>query len=298
MSAPVVAAADVGGTAMKLGVVQAGIVLDEWEVPTPRGERAADGVIDIIVDHAKRAVAEHHAAAVGVLVPGVVDDAAGVGLFSENLRWRGVPFKQRIAAATGMPTALGHDVATAGLAEVRLGAARDVRNAAVIVIGTGIAAALVVDGRVLRAGGYAGELGHSVVVPGGVQCVCGSAGCLEAIASAAAIARSYSSRAGERVDGARDVLERKLAGDAIAAAVWQEAVDALAAAIRQLQAAVPSEVVVIGGGLSRAGKYLLDPLREAVDAHLSIQPTPRIVPAALGARAGLIGASIIAAESA
>lgn len=296
MNVPLVAAVDVGGTAMKFGVVRGHEVVEAHERPTPQGADAAGLVIEAIREHVGEAQARHTVDAVGVLVPGVVDDERGVGVFSKNLGWSEVPFRDRIAEATGLPTAFAHDATAAGLAEVRLGAARGARDAAVIMIGTGIAAALVADGRVIRSRGYAGEIGHSVVDPAGPTCVCGSRGCLETIASAAAIARAYEVRTGEQVAGGREVLERHLRGDRAATDVWQAAVAALAAGVRQLQAIVPSEVVVIGGGLSRAGVHLFDPLRAAIDAALTFQPTPRVVPAELGAHAGLVGAALITEE--
>lgn len=290
-----VAVADVGGTTTKLAVATGTGLDDVRTVATPRGIHAADEVIDLIADHATRArAADSSIELLGVVVPGVVDDDAGIGVWSENLGWRDVPFRNRLEQVTGMRVAFGHDVATAGLAEVELGAARGAKNAAVIVIGTGIAAAIVADGRLLRSHGYAGELGHSIVQFDGPPCVCGSTGCLEAVASAAAIARAYNEAAGAEVAGAAEVLHLMHTGDRHAQAIWQRAIDALALGIRQLQAIVPSEVVVIGGGLSNAGNALFGPLERALDDTLSMQPRPRLVRAALGDSAGLAGAAILA----
>jgi glucokinase len=126
-----------------------------------------------------------------VAVPGIVDEAAGLAVFSQNLGWRDAPLRDMIAERTGLPTAFGHDVRTGALAEARLGAGRGCGDSLFLTIGTGISAALLLDGRPYSAHGYAGEIGH-VDVGRSEPCACGATGCLEAIASAAAIARRHS----------------------------------------------------------------------------------------------------------
>ncbi|HEX3922765.1 MAG TPA: ROK family protein [Streptosporangiaceae bacterium] len=232
--------------------------------------------------------------ALGVVVPGLVDAAAGMARYSENLGWRDVPFAARLARATTPPVAFGHDVRAASAAEHRLGAARGHRDVAFVPIGTGIAAALVLDGRPVEAGGWAGEIGH-IDVGSGLACVCGAAGCLETVASAAAIARRYTERSGRPVRGALDVAGRLDGRDPDAAAVWNEAADALAFALAAVAAVAAPELIVIGGGLSGAGDVLLDALRTRLQTRLSVaQRHPRLCVAALGDQAGLLGAALLA----
>ena len=175
---------------------------------------------------------------------------------------------------------------TGALAETRIGAARGMSDVVYLSIGTGIAAGIVLGGRLHAGDGYAGEIGHT---PAGHDepCACGGSGCLEAIASAAAIARRYTARSGRPAAGAAEVLA---AGDPDALAVWDEALDALAAALAWIASVLAPEAVVIGGGLSRAGAALFDPLNDRLARHLTFQRVPRLVPAALGDRAGCIGA--------
>ena len=149
-------------------------------------------------------------------------------------------------------------------------------------------------GRVHAGGGYAGEIGHTPAAGHDEPCACGSRGCLEAVASAAAIARRYTARSGKPAAGAAEVLE---AGDADALAVWDEALDALADALAWIASVLAPEAVVIGGGLSRAGAALFDPLDERIPRRLTFQRVPRLVPAALGERAGCIGAALLALDS-
>lgn len=289
-----VAVVDVGGTDIKTGVVDAGGALaDVAHQPTPGGP----GVIEAIIDAAEAHLAQVRRArtveALGLVVPGIVDDERGVAIRSENLGWRDVAFLDLAQARLGVPVGFGHDVTAAGLAETSVGAAAGVRDAAVVVIGTGIAATLVTDGRPIRSGGYAGELGHSIVADG-PACVCGARGCLEAIASTAALARRYTELTGTAVDGAREVLARATAGEEVARQVWQAGTRALAAGLRQLAAVTAPEVIVLGGGLSKAGESLLGPLRAQIDRTFPPLRIPRLRQTTLGGYGGLVGAAQLA----
>lgn len=295
----VVAVLDVGGTEIKTATLDPhGRLGGVAHRTTPRGSDVVERVLDVVEEHVAAVGARHRVGAVGLVVPGIVDADRGVAVFSENLEWRDVPFRDLVAARVGIPVGFGHDVASAGRAESELGAARGSDDVAVLVVGTGMAAAVISDGRPLLAGGWAGELGHSVVDPDGPACVCGARGCLEAIASAAAIARLYSAATGKEVTGAEDVLRQLRAGDPAAHRVWDDAVVALAAGIRQLAAIVSPELVVIGGGLSRAGDDLFEPLRAALAATVRPHRLPRLVPAAIGAHAGLVGAALLGRDAA
>lgn len=289
-----VAAFDVGGTDTKIGLVHAdGSITDRATIPTPRDP--ADPAGAVVAGIAAHVATMPAPAALGVVVPGIVDDEAGVGVLSANLGWRDAPIRADLTAATGLPVGFNHDVTAHALAEAAVGAARGARTAAVVAVGTGIAAGLLFDGVPHRAGGRAGELGHSIVDPEGPPCACGARGCLEAISSAGAIARAYAQILGRPVAGAKEVLDAR-ADDPRAVAVWDRAVDGLAAGLRQLAAILAPEVIVIGGGLMRAGDELFVPLRERCAQTFGIHPVPRIVPAQAGPDAGLIGAAIVGAQ--
>jgi glucokinase len=292
-----VVAVDVGGTDIKGALVDGDARrLAERSLPTPLdGARTAERVLDAVAGLIEE-LRDPGVAAVGLAVPGLVDDRRGVAVFSENLYWTEVPFAAEIADRCGLPAVLGHDVRTGALAETRLGAARGLQDVVFLPIGTGIAAGLVLGGRIHVADGYAGEIGHTDAGHD-EPCACGRSGCLEAIASAAAIARRYSARSGRRVAGAADVVRAAATGDPDAQVVWDEALDALAAALAWLASVLAPEAVVIGGGLSRAGDALLDPLNARIPRHLSFQRVPRLVPAALGDRAGCMGAGLLALDS-
>ena len=282
---------DVGGTATKAVLVDdAGAVLEVRSRPTPRrGPSVVPEVLDLVAELVRELPADH----VGVAVPGIVDERRGVGVFSENLAWRDVPFADLLADRLGRPVAFTHDVRAGALAENVLGAGRGARTMLFVPLGTGIASALVVDGRVHDADGYAGELGH-VDVGHGEPCRCGSTGCLEAVSSAAAVARRYTARTGREVGGAVDVARRVEAGEPAAVAVWNDAVEGLVTALTWTAGVLAPEVVVVGGGLSGAKGLLLEPLARGLSARLTFQREPRLVVAALGGLAGCRGAALTA----
>ena len=295
-----VLAFDVGGTDMKMGLLPRGPLapgsspmLDVRRVRTPRDAgRPGDAVVDRIVELTEEYRRKHpdvDMAAIGVGVPGLVDENTGIGILSVNLGWSGYPFVQRLSDRLAVPVALGHDAKMAGEAEFRLGAARGCSNAIVMVIGTGISGAIFSDGHRVVGGSYAGELGQALV-PGPD----GSTQRLECIGAAGAIARRYSEATGSAADGARSVLRMAQDGDTAAQRIWSEAVDAIAFNIAQCVAILGTETVVLGGGLAEAREALFAPVIARVDQLLTFQPRPRIIPADLGQNAGLVGSGLYA----
>ncbi|MEU6753376.1 ROK family protein [Spirillospora sp. NPDC046719] len=194
-------AIDVGGTSMKAALVPAppspgagagGEVLISETWPTDRADPVG-GILDFAAHMAARAEAlGRPARAAGIAVPGIVDEASGTAVRAANLGWRDVPLLHLAQERLGVPVAVGHDVRTGGLAEAVLGAGRDAGDFVFMAIGTGIAAALILNGTTYPGvSGWSGEVGHIVVRPGGEDCACGNKGCLETYASAASIARRY-----------------------------------------------------------------------------------------------------------
>ena len=166
---------------------------------------------------------------------------------------------------------------------------------AFVPIGTGIAASIVSGGHLVTGHrGETAEIGHLAVRPG-IRCACGRDGCLEAVASASAIARRYTALSGNQVTGAEEVAAR-LSTDAAARQVWQEAVEALADALGIVSLVVGPALVVIGGGLSRAGALLLDPLRVALRERATLVHPADVTVSALGDRGGVIGAALLARD--
>ncbi|WP_406125106.1 ROK family protein [Streptomyces sp. NBC_00989] len=297
-----VIALDVGGTGMKAALVGAeGELLHRARRATGR-ERGPDAVVEHILGFAAelRAYGEEHygepASAAGVAVPGIVDAERGIAAYSANLGWRDVPLRDLLAARLGgVPVALGHDVRTGGLAEGRIGAGKGADRFLFVPLGTGIAGAIGIDGRVeAGAHGFAGEIGHIVVRPGGTPCPCGQTGCLERYASAAAVTEAWAAVSGAPGADAADCAKAVASGDPRAEKVWQEAVDALADGLVTALTLLDPRTIIIGGGLAEAGETLFTPLREAVRDRITFQKLPSIVPAALGDTAGCLGAGLLA----
>ncbi|WP_329244641.1 ROK family protein [Streptomyces canus] len=297
-----VIALDVGGTGMKAALVGAGGELLHQARRATGRDRGPDAVVDGILDFAAelRAYGIEHlgapALAAGVAVPGIVDEERGIAAYSANLGWRDLPLRGLLTERLGgVPVALGHDVRTGGLAEGRIGAGKGADRFLFVPLGTGIAGAIGIAGRVESgAHGFAGEIGHIVVRPDGTPCPCGQRGCLERYASAAAVSEAWASATGNPEADAADCAKAVDGGDPKAREVWQHAVDALADGLLTALTLLDPRTLIIGGGLAEAGDTLFTPLREAVRRRVTFQKLPTIVPAALGDTAGCLGAGLLA----
>ncbi|KRF38279.1 ROK family protein [Terrabacter sp. Soil810] len=289
---------DVGGTRIKSALVTPdGQVLAEAVRPTPEkvGDQLGEVAAKAVVELTARVGDAVDLLAVGVAVPGLVDDLTGIGVWSANLGWRDLDLRGGIAAHVDVPVAIGHDVRSGLLAEHRLGAAREADNVLFVPLGTGLASAILCRGQLVTGSLWTGEIGHIVVVPDGPLCACGQRGCLEALSSAGAIGRRWSEATG-LVGDAEEVARRAEAGEPEARRIWQEAIDALAIMVAPVVAAAGTELVLIGGGLVHAGDTLLEPLRTALTARLGGRDDVAVRAAALGDRAGSLGAATIALD--
>lgn len=322
MVRPLVAAVDLGGTRVKSALVDRdGAEVVSVTTPTPPGLDAPGALVSLVHDTVTGLLAATQAPEVsarpddvlacGVVVPGLVDDAAGLALWSANLRWRDLPVTEPLSARLGLPVALGHDVRAGLLAEARFGAARGHEQVLFMPVGTGIAGAMMLDGHVVVGDGWAGELGHVVVEPDGPLCGCGAHGCLEAVASASAVERRYaalvpadvgssglgrgSAGVGQRIS-AHAIADRVRAGEPAAREVWEVTTTALARALVMVVTLTGVDLVLLGGGLAESGDLLLEPVRQKVAGSLTFQRPPRIERATLGDRAGCLGAACLAWE--
>ena len=301
-----VVAVDLGGTLTKVAHAHP----DGTTTPPSRlatvvvtGQVSVDWLGDVVAE-AAQARRGGRCRGFGVVVPGVIDVAAGVVRAATNVGWYDVPLRDRLTARTGLPGVVAHDVRSGGLAEWRLGGGRGATNLLFLPLGTGIAGAMVVDGRLLDADGYAGEIGHLPVPAGGDrECPCGLRGCLETVSSATGVVRSYLSVAGDplaeaeagqaRAVDARAVADGARAGDPAAGAAFDLAVAGLTEALVTYATLLAPETVVIGGGLAGAFDLIGARVEAGVARRLSFQRSPHLVPARLGADAGVIGAGLV-----
>lgn len=299
-SRELVVAIDVGGTRLKGALVDAAVHRFHEETRSTPRDQGPDAVVDAIIAFATELTERGRRAGgtvsgAGVVVPGLVDESKGVAILSANLGWRDLPLRSMIESRLALPLGFGQDVRAGGLAEFRLGAARGTVTALFVPVGTGIGAAMFVEGHLVSSGGLAGEIGHVAVDPAGSSCGCGRRGCLETVASAASLMRRYAERTGRAASG-DEIARLADSGDPDARMVWDEAVDALAAVLATCTTLLAPEVIVLGGGLAESGGLLLDPLRDALDARLTFERRPRLARAELGDRAGALGAALLAWE--
>ena len=291
-----VAAIDVGGTSVKAALVNSDFqILDTKTTATPKDDPTGIETARAIAKLVAEFELQHPVSAIGFAVPGVLDEVAGVAQWTGNLGWEKVPILDLVAKETNKPIAFGHDVRTAMVAEMREGSARGFANSIFIPIGTGIAAALVIDGVIRSSDGYAGEIGH-VNVGHQRLCVCGKRGCLEAISSAKSIGDNYREQSGN-VATSEEIFNLAKSGDALALRVWDEAVHYLAIACDQLITILSPEAIIFGGGVSIVGDDLLNPLRAKLEERLTFQRMPQLLIAKFGSKAGTIGCAILALDA-
>jgi glucokinase len=289
-----VVAVDVGGTEIKSALVDSDLnVIATITAPTPKADSTGAETVKAIAAIVAEFGAAHYVEAVGLAVPGALDEPAGTSRWSGNLQWKNLPIRDLLRAAINIPVAFGHDVRTAAVAELRSGAAKGARNAIFIPVGTGIAAALIIDGEIRSAEGYAGEIGH-VNVNGKYPCVCGKTGCLEAASSTLAISKAYEAQSGKSGTTTEEIFKLVVTGDSVATQVWADATAAMARACETLITLLAPEVIVFGGGLSNAGETFLKPIRDYLDSSLTFQRKPRLEIAHYGSMAGTIGCAILA----
>jgi glucokinase len=278
---------DIGGTHVKAVVVEDGRVLARRETATLSEQGGPEGVLGRVVDLARDAGTWD---SVGVALPGLFDES-GRAVLLPNLHgdWAGVAVAEPLASALDGPVRLVNDGHAFALAESTLGAGRAGRTVMCVVCGTGIGGGLVLDGRLqLGPRERAGEFGHQTMVEEGPLCGCGNRGCLELYAGARAIARS----AGRTTF--RDAAAAAHAGDERARAALERAGTLIGRAIANVLIFLCPDRVVVGGGVAEAGEPVLAPLRAEVERRARVAPLDRIaiVPAALGADAGAIGAAL------
>ena len=274
---------DIGGSKIAVLVVDAdGAVCARRHVAAASSE--PDEAIAQIAAVVRDAVAEAGAtmtdvAAVGVGVPGRVDTASGDVTFAVNLGWQHLPLGRRLGAALGVPCVVENDVRAAAVALHQAKTFGPTDDLVYLGIGTGISAGVILDGRLHRGvRGLAGEIGHVVLDPDGAACACGLTGCFETIAAGAGIARAAreavasASATGEATalaaladPTAADVFAAAAAGDAAAGRIVDRAAAAIARMVHELVLAYDVELVVIGGGISRAGAPLLERIQAGLD---------------------------------
>ena len=288
-------ALDAGGTEIKAGLLKGAEIVASRRWPTQR-ELGPDRAVNQVLLAVREMHAEFpDAKAIGLVVPGVVNALTGVAEYSENIGWKNIPFVKLIKDLTNLPVGFGHDVRAGGVAESIYGAGRGFQNSFFMPIGTGISGAIIINGQLVESP-YSGEIGH-LDVKSGLPCACESSGCLETVSTGPSITRAYNLRSSKQLTNSREVLEAAQSGDLVAAEVWANAMEAIAFALTAYVDILSPEIIIIGGGVSKAGDAMLKPIEEHFDQRLTFLPRPKVVLAELGDHAGMIGAGIAAFEA-
>lgn len=303
---------DLGGTAVKVGVVNhRGVIVGRGHRAT-EVEKGADGVVSnmaLAAEDALKAagVSMDELDGVGVGAPGICDAPRGIVVSAGNLHWKNVPVAPLLSARLGLPVKLENDANCAALGEQWCGAARGSNHVVLFTLGTGVGGGLILDGRIYGgATGWAGELGHMPILEDGPACTCGRSGCLETLASATAMgvaarkvieagqseAMARIAREQGHVD-ARVVITAANEGDEAARGILRQVGEYLGLASASLVSALNPELIVVGGGASRGGEFVLEPMRQVIATRAMPGPSDmvKVVAATLGNDAGLIGAA-------
>jgi glucokinase len=315
-----IAGVDLGGTNIVVGLIpiEGGEVLG-MRTQVTDATRGAKHVVDRMVAMVEEAIAEVTAeagttrdavAGVGIGSPGPLDRKTGTVINTPNLGWRNFPLRDLMANALHLPCTLDNDANCATYGEWWLGAGRGTQTLVGITLGTGIGGGIVLNGEIFHGcSDVAGEIGHMTIDSNGRRCKCGNYGCLEQYASGPAIAL----RAVEGLDAgapsmlidmvggrleditAATVYEATVSGDPYATEVMKDTARFLGAGIASIINVLNPEMVVIAGGVTRAGEHLFEPLRAEVRrrAFRSAQECCRIVSGELPGTAGVIGAAAV-----
>ena len=306
-SRSIIAGIDIGGTNVRCALAQIeapGQILVRRIAKTP-ADGGVEPVLSIIADGLERCLKEagyrwDALAAVGCVAPGITDAAKGVVIEVANLPgWRDIPLAELLEQRFGPPALVENDVNAAALGEFAYGAGQGCHSLAYLTVSTGVAAGIVVEGRLLR--GYhhaAGELGYFIPEPVHIGKNWEPSGCLELTSAGIGLARAWAAKHGGAAvaDRAIEVFEAAQAGDPDAVALVQRAADYLAQAAVAIGTLVDPEVIVLGGSIAQHQKPISNRIREVVTTTLLFPPT--IVQAALGGDAPLIGALTLAARNA
>ena len=306
---------DVGGTTFKAGVVtQDGRIVHKDAMPTGI-ERPYQEIIADMAALCKKVAADagiemSEIQSIGVGVPGLFDNKTGMIPFCTNLGWHDIPFVAEMKKHLDTPVFGDNDATVAGLAESVAGVSAGIRDCVFLTLGTGVGGGIIIDGKLYSgAHGCGSEIGHMMIKMGGELCTCGNYGCFERYASATAIIREARKAVAEHPESsmlaacggdpeklnAKIVIDAAKAGDAAAKTVFDGYVHALAVGIINIINMIDPEVIVLGGGVSAAGEFLLDAVREAVKPMVFFKTMPyaRIELAQLGNDAGIIGAAML-----
>jgi len=302
-------AVDLGGSSISGAIVDLrGNILERVTLPTDRS--SGEGVLQVLYSTLDLLLERTTAPilGVGIATPGLVSPDTGVVRVAVNLKWHDVPLMKLLEERYRLPVYVANDTNAAALGEKVMGAGENSSDMIVIMVGTGIGAGIIIDGKIYHGAAGAGEIGHIPIVNEGELCACGRRGCLETLASGPAIARRAKAAAREHPEsllnslvGSDHAINGEIvhraaqANDPLAQALIKETGYYLGIAVAALVNTLSPKRIVIGGGVSELGQLLFDSIRCTVAQRalpLLAQAT-EIVPASLGPDVGLLGAAAL-----
>ena len=301
---------DLGGTTVKIGLFSIeGQLQDKWEIPTRTENHGAEILSDIAASIQSRMDTGHlskeQVTGIGIGVPGpVLNENIVQGCV--NLGWGNVRVADELSALTGLKVKAANDANVAALGEQWQGGGKGFQNLVMFTLGTGVGGGIIQNGRIISgANGAAGEIGHMVIVDSDEvvgTCGCGHRGCLEQVASATGIVNLTEKKLAECSQDSvlreispltsKDVLDAAKAGDALAEQAAENMMKQLGRAAAYIACVVNPDIFVIGGGVSKAGEYLIEGIsRYYKDYAFHASADTKFALASLGNDAGMIGAA-------
>lgn len=310
---------DIGGTSVKFAIVnQDGKIVIQWEEKTDISHRGIYIVPKIVASIEEKlmqaSIDKEQILGIGVGAPGFIDVEKGAIYEAVNIGWDYFPLKDELEKALQLPVFVDNDANLAAAGEMWQGAAVGAKNMLCVTLGTGVGGGIITHGKIVHGfKGMAGEIGHTTVaIDGGVPCNCGKIGCLETIASATGITRMAIEALANSSSGmlkematkngqitAKAVFAAAKKNDKLALRIVHEALKHLGLVIGNLANALNPQVIIIGGGVSQAGSFLLEILQHYVKQYTipKVYRDTEIRLAALGNAAGVVGAAWLVKEN-
>lgn len=302
---------DLGGTTTKIAFLSTyGEILHKWEIPTDKSDSGKHIIVHIAKSIDAKLeqldVEKEQLIGIGMGAPGPVEMRRGIIYEAINLGWsENTPLKHLIEKETGLPAVIDNDANCAALGEMWKGAGNGAKDLVCVTLGTGVGGGVITKGEIVHGiRGAGGELGHITVVPeGGYSCNCGKTGCLETVASATGVVRVAHEKLKSSTEdsvlrdlkaiGAKQVFDAARAGDSLALTIVDQLAYYLGLSLANLGNVVNPEKIVIGGGVSKAGKTLLEPVMNYFKrfAFPKVRTSTTIDIATLENDAGVIGAA-------
>ncbi|MBU0478711.1 ROK family glucokinase [bacterium] len=306
---------DLGGTNLKTGLVNMdGKILKKIIADT--GE-SKDIVLKQIVEAIENIISKtgkdkSEIIGIGIGSPGLVDSEKGIIHGLTNIKgFENVHMKEYVESALDIPTSIDNDVNVMAYGELKCGAGKDAMNIVCLTLGTGVGGGIIIDGNIYRGSSLsAGEIGHIPVNVDGPKCICSGRACLESYIGKDRIIKRTIEKLIQRkesmilklVDGDLEKITPKIVyeaaekGDMLAIEIWKETAQYLATALTGVINFLNPEIIVIGGGIANAGKYIFDPLRDMIKKRVFpfLAEKIQIVHAQLGDEAGVVGSAMLA----